>query len=163
MQATPSAKNLGLSPDGHKVIYHWLDHWGDKISTILDLHRDAENSLSLATRIDRLILDIGSNDINNHASLAPDLLHRLLSDFVEVMLVGGVWEVMLAGGVRHISIVPVTFRHGHAAISRDDTSIEEAESAFQHHLCAECGRPDAAICGFQLGTPSELEALHQRL
>ena len=81
--------------------------------------------MSIALRIDLLILDIGSNDINNHAGLAPELLHRLLSDFV---------DVMLAGGVRHVSIVPVTFRHGRAAISRDDggdTSIEEVESMFQ--------------------------------
>ena len=124
-QSTPSAKNLGLSPDGHRVIYHWLDRWGDRITTILDMDRDAENILSIAPRIDLLILDIGSNDINNHAGLAPELIHRLLSDFV---------DVMLAGGVRHVSIVPVTFKHGRAAISRDDgcdMSIEEAESEFQ--------------------------------
>ena len=58
--------------------------------------------------------------------MAPELLHKLLWDFV---------ESMLAGGVRHVSVVPVNFRHGWAAISRDDggdTSIEEAESSFQH-------------------------------
>ena len=82
--------------------------------------------MSIAPRIDLLILDIGSNDLNNHAGLAPELIHRLLSDFV---------DVMLAGGVRHVSLVPVTFRHGRTTISRDDggdTSIEEVESEFQH-------------------------------
>ena len=79
----------------------------------------------MASRIDLLILDIGSNDLNNNAGLGPELLHRLLWDFV---------DLMLAAGVHHVSIVPVTFRHGLATIARDDgddTSIEEADREFQ--------------------------------
>ena len=124
-QSTPVARNVGLSPDGHRVIYHWLDQWGDRISTIPDLHRDADNILSLAPIIDLLVMDIGSNDLNNHAGLAPELLHKLLWHFM---------DLMLEGGVRHVSIVWVTFRHGLAAIAQDDggkTSIVEAERKFQ--------------------------------
>ena len=125
-QTFPASSNLGLSPLGHRIIFHWIDEWGHKILTILDLLREVASILRLAPRIDLLILDIGTNDINDRSSMAPERIHRLLQDFV---------ESMLQGGVRHVSMVPVTFRHGVAAICRDDggdTSFAEAESAFQH-------------------------------
>ena len=64
-QASPVANNLGLSPLGHRIIFHWIDAWGHKILTILDLLREVDNILRLAPRIDLLIVDIGTNDTNN--------------------------------------------------------------------------------------------------
>ena len=69
---------------------------------------------------------------------------------------------MLDGGVWHVSIVPVTFRHGLAAIARDDgggARVPVQGSSLQFHLRTECWRPGANIRGLQSWASSWMEAL----
>ena len=106
----PEWNNPGMKRERHAVGFHGRTASGKSIATMSDMAGD----LSSIRRVNRaptvVVLDIGSNDLNNLSSYDPKHLLELILD---------VADRMHTIGVNRVAVVEMTYRKGKVSMCRD--------------------------------------------
>ena len=103
----------------HTVHFVGKNSLGEKISLMQDIATDISLVFNWGKTVDLLILDIGTNDLNNDSNFPPRSLSLVLMDLV---------ERLLGSGVHHLLVSEILFRRGRHAVCWNDPPSRERVS-----------------------------------
>jgi len=110
--------NFGLDPSTHHITTIGKTSWDKNISTVADIEGDLVHLVRRARGADLVIIDIGTNDLNNAHALQPRTLVAYCQE---------VAGRLTANGVKRVAFVHLLFRLGPQAICRDLNASEQAK------------------------------------
>ena len=99
-----------------------------KLSTLEQLAANTDMVVNRLDKVHMVVMDLGTNDLNNHSGLSP----IMLADSAVAIA-----QEFLSKGVQRVLINEVAYRSGKAAICRNqpaDTPVQEAEKAFNERV-----------------------------